>query len=278
MTYLFADRALAERIERSVARDLAIYAETCARLDPALGAVTSEFAGGLALYLAPASPVNMIYGAGFTGPVTAAAIDEVERFYTERGTRGAISLSPLADPSLVIQLGLRGWMVADFENVLVREIDPSVAETPGLPAPAPGIGVRVARDEEDRVRWAAVSSGAFSAPERPSEEVVRLGDAMASRDDVTLLVGTVDGADAGAGALWVDDAMGWLLGDATLPQYRGRGVQSALLAGRTRRAAQAGCELAVTEARPGSTSQRNMERLGFKVVYTRVEMIAPPRR
>ena len=40
----------------------------------------------------------------------------------------------------------------------------------------------------------------------------------------------------------------------------------------------ASCEFAVTEAQPGGTSQRNMERLGFRVVYTRVEMIAPPHR
>jgi hypothetical protein len=55
-----------------------------------------------------------------------------------------------------------------------------------------------------------------------------------------------------------------------------RQVQSALLVERTRLAASAGCELAVTEARPGSTSQRNMERLGYSVLYTRAEMISRP--
>ena len=148
----------------------------------------------------------------------------------------------------------------------------------GPPRPAPAVVARVARDAEDRARWAAVSSGAFMAPEPPPAEVVRLADAMAARDDVTLLLGTVEGVDAGTGALWIDDGIGWLLGDATLAEHRGRGVQSALLAERTRLAAEAGCELAVTEARPGSTSQRNMERLGFRVVYTRAEMISPPHR
>jgi hypothetical protein len=37
----------------------------------------------------------------------------------------------------------------------------------------------------------------------------------------------------------------------------------------------AGCEFAVSESHPGSTSQRNMERLGFRVVYTRVDLLAP---
>ena len=274
MTVL-ADMSFAARVERSVVRDLECYAEACRRLDPALAVACGRFAGGLALYVAPGSPVNMIFGAGFDGPVSGADVDAVERFYAERGTQAAISLSPLADPTLAATLSLLGWVLTDFENVLVREL--GLAQPP-LPALPPGITIATARTAEQRHAWGHLSSGAFDGPEAPSAEVVRLGDAMAARDDSVLLTGLVDGEAAGTGALWIDDAMGWLLGDATLPGLRRRGVQSALLAERTRRAQEAGCELAVSEARPGGTSQRNMERLGFHVVYTRVEMIAPTRR
>ena len=249
------------------------------RLDPALHAARTEFAGGLALFLAPGSPVNMIYGAGFSGPVTADEFDAVERFYAEMGTRAAISLCPLAEEALVAQLGVRGWMVTDFENVLVRELDADEApREPSLPAPAPGVDARIARSAEELASWAAVSSAAFCAPQLPSAESVRVAVGMTAGDDATLLMGRLDGTDAGTGALQMrGDGLGWLMSDATLPAYRGRGVQSALLAERLRLAAEAGCELAVAEAHPGSTSQRNMERLGFRVVYTRVELIAPPR-
>ena len=276
---LIADRAFAARIERSVTRDLAIYARTCRRLDPHLSNAHLDFAGGTALFLAPGSPVNMVYGAGFEGPVSPSEFDSVERFYAERGTRAAISLSPLADRSLIAQLGARGWMIADFEDVLVQELLQGAVPTGFERNDArPEVSVRVARDAADRAIWAVVSSGAFTAPEPPDAEVTRLGEAMAARDDVTLLVAVVDGEDAGTGALWIDDHMGWLLGDATLPQYRRRGAQSALVAHRTRLAAEAGCEFAVTEARPGSVSHRTMERAGYRVVYTRVELIAPPPR
>jgi GNAT superfamily N-acetyltransferase len=271
---LHADRALAARIEHSVARDLERFAEVCLGLDPALGAASMPFAGGFALFLAPGSPVNMIYGAGFGVPVSGPQFDAVERFYAERGTRAAISLSPLADEALVAQLGVRGWMVTDFESVLVREL----ASPAPVPPPAAGVSLHVASTPEERARWAEISSAAFAAPEAVSAEGVRLGCAMAARDDVTLLLGSVDGAAAGTGALQINSELAWLLSDATLPDHRRRGVQSALLAERTRLAAVAGCELAVTEARPGSTSQRNMERLGYRVVYTRVELIAPPPR
>ena len=52
---------------------------------------------------------------------------------------------------------------------------------------------------------------------------------------------------------------------------RRRGVQSALLAARIDRAAEAGCDLAVCLAQPGSSSQRNIIRQGFGVLYTRVK-------
>ena len=94
---------------------------------------------------------------------------------------------------------------------------------------------------------------------------------MAAREDAILVLGWVDGQPAGTGALVIDGGVGWLSGDSTLPQYRGRGIQQAIQRHRLRLARDAGCDLAVTESAPGSGSQRNMERLGFRVVYTHVE-------
>ena len=62
-------------------------------------------------------------------------------------------------------------------------------------------------------------------------------------------------------------------GTATLPEYRGRGVQTALIAQRLHEAALAGCEYAVVSTMPGSGSQRNMERRGFRVAYTKTVML-----
>ena len=62
-------------------------------------------------------------------------------------------------------------------------------------------------------------------------------------------------------------------GTATLPEYRGRGVQTALIAQRLHEAALAGCEYAVVSTNPGSGSQRNMERRGFRVAYTKPVMM-----
>ena len=51
---------------------------------------------------------------------------------------------------------------------------------------------------------------------------------MAARQDAVLVLAWVEGAPAGTGALVIDGGVGWLSGDSTLPQYRGRGVQQAI--------------------------------------------------
>jgi len=58
-----------------------------------------------------------------------------------------------------------------------------------------------------------------------------------------------------------------------LPAFRNRGVQTTLLHARLAIAAAAGYDLAMTSTQPGSTSQRNVERQSFRVVYTRSKFI-----
>jgi len=56
-----------------------------------------------------------------------------------------------------------------------------------------------------------------------------------------------------------------LCGAATVPQARGRGAQSALLAERTSLAARLGATHVTAKAAAGSASSRNLERTGFAV-------------
>jgi GNAT superfamily N-acetyltransferase len=60
-------------------------------------------------------------------------------------------------------------------------------------------------------------------------------------------------------------------GSATVPELRHRGLQTALLHERMRYAVERGCDLAMMVAQPGSDSQRNAERKGFRIAYTRTK-------
>ncbi|MGH9866204.1 MAG: GNAT family N-acetyltransferase, partial [Candidatus Acidiferrales bacterium] len=79
------------------------------------------------------------------------------------------------------------------------------------------------------------------------------------------------GKVAGGGTLAVRDGVAGLFGASTLPAFRNRGVQTALLHARLKRAGEACCDLAVSLAQLGSASQRNIVRQGFVVLYTRVK-------
>jgi GNAT superfamily N-acetyltransferase len=86
------------------------------------------------------------------------------------------------------------------------------------------------------------------------------------------LAATEAGQLAGGGALAVYDGLATLFADSTIPQYRRAGVHRELIAARLNEAIARGCTLATASTLPGSTSQRNYERMGFQVAYTKVTM------
>jgi GNAT superfamily N-acetyltransferase len=132
------------------------------------------------------------------------------------------------------------------------------------------VDVRVCATEERKL-WGQIAARGFADGEQPDQRHEEFGAIMAARQDAVLVLAWMEGAPAGTGALVIDGGVGWLSGDSTLRQYRGRGVQQAIQRHRLLLAEGAGCDLAVTEAVPGGGSQRNMERLGFRIVYTHVE-------
>ena len=79
----------------------------------------------------------------------------------------------------------------------------------------------------------------------------------------------IDGRPAAAAKLFLHDRVGYFPDAATDPDFRGRGLQTALLQHRSVIAAQSGAELIYSQAAFGSTSHRNMERVGLRVLCTR---------
>jgi GNAT superfamily N-acetyltransferase len=267
----FSDYSLAKRLELFASADVRGFAEAASALYPDSGAGFIEVGGGVAGYVGAKSPANGAIGLGFDGEVTEGQIATVERFFLDKGEEPIVSVCPLAHPSLVQVLSGRGWQVGTFENVLVRRIDP--AERFG--SEAAGVEIREAQAESDLEAWALLAAKGFSAPEDPTPADRRLAAAATRREGARFLFGMVDGADAGTGQIEIAGELGWLSADTTLPAFRRRGVQSSLQRFRLAMAQEAGCLLAVTESVPGSPSQRNMERLGFQVAYTRADARYP---
>jgi GNAT superfamily N-acetyltransferase len=104
-----------------------------------------------------------------------------------------------------------------------------------------------------------------------SQELLEVMKLFAFGPKTECYLASVDGKIAGGGTLALHDGVGGLFGASTLPVARRRGVQTALLQRRLARASQAGSDLAVSIAQPGSISQRNILQQGFQVLYTRAK-------
>jgi GNAT superfamily N-acetyltransferase len=87
--------------------------------------------------------------------------------------------------------------------------------------------------------------------------------------DWHLFLARIDGAPAGAAVLSIHDRIGYLAAASTLPEYRGRGVQSALIAARLERAHARRCTVVSVGADWGSQSQRNLQRAGLAIAHVK---------
>ena len=87
-------------------------------------------------------------------------------------------------------------------------------------------------------------------------------------------IAELEGQAVAAAAVSLHDGVALLAGASTIPTARRQGAQLALLETRLRYAAAEGCDLAMICAQPGSASQRNAERQGFRIAYTRLKWAA----
>ncbi|MFW6010811.1 MAG: GNAT family N-acetyltransferase [Gemmatimonadota bacterium] len=129
--------------------------------------------------------------------------------------------------------------------------------------------------------WARIVVGNFGLPSAFTPWL----EGLAKRERWRLYLAMDDDIPVGSGALFLSDhpegRFGHLTFAATVPEHRGRGAQSTLLARRVQDAFRAGARWVVSETdealatRP-NPSTRNLERLGFPVAYVRANW-GPPK-
>ena len=85
------------------------------------------------------------------------------------------------------------------------------------------------------------------------------------------MLAEVDGKPIAAAGFQIYDDVCVLAGAATIPEARRQGAQNALLVARLNFAAEHGCGLAMMCALPGSQSQKNAQKNGFSIAYTRTK-------
>ncbi|WNG93497.1 GNAT family N-acetyltransferase [Mycobacterium sp. ITM-2016-00318] len=271
---LFCSIELGQRIERAEAQLIAAGTEAAIRRNPGRPFVT-PIAGGFACFGDDGAPFNKVVGLGFGGVPSEASLDDIESAYAARGAAVQVELAHLADPEVGIVLTGRGYRLVAFENVLGRPLR-------GGEASQGHAEVQVRQCDEDELdAWLDVVVSGFANPDDqgvathedfPREIVERAERDLVAAGALTYLARR-EGVVAGGGGLRVTDGVAQLVGAATAPEHRRRGVQSALLATRLVDAARAGCDIAVVTTAPGSKSQQNVQRQGFHLLYTRAVLV-----
>ncbi len=254
----FADAALARRLEAAEAAN--------ARGCSPDGASVLEVAGGCAIFVGPNSPLTQAVGLGLNGPVRPSEIDTLETFFRDRGARISIDLCPLADHGFLEALAARRYCPAEFNNVLVRRLAGyEIVMTPH---------VRRATTGEDDL-WAYTVGRGFFEQAELSDEEMGVGRAIfAMPGSMCYLAAIESGQPVGGGAMAVRDGLATFFADSTMAGFRRAGLHRETIAARLNEACAQGCDLATASTLPGSGSQRNYERLGFEVVYTKITLVA----
>lgn len=262
---LHADTALARRLELADAGNGLECVEALQRLRPALLPTAQAIGSGWALFAGPVSPLTHALGLGWDGAVQADDLVRVEDFYRERDTPVSIDLCPLAHESLRDFLCARRYRITEFNHTLVRPVHGAEV------LPFPTLRVRIATEGEDTLWGEALARGFFGRDTITAEEV-EIGLAIFHMANSRCYIAEVGGEVAGAGALSIREGLATLFADAALPRFRQRGVHQSLIAARLAAAQAAGCALATAGVMPGSGSQRNFERCGFRIAYTKMVM------
>ena len=225
----------------------------------AAGIATANFGGAVALSMQTNAdpPFNRVLGFGEDGlPL----LDEILDWYARRHTAcrfdilfAAPSVSPL---EALVERGFPPRPLETFlyasppYHALIGESEPEVRALAG----------------DDLEEFAAAFLAVYPQESSVEGSVRTCLKAQYDQPGWHCYLASVAGTVAAFGAMYVNDGTAALVSAATVPQFRNRGCQSALLARRMADAAELGCDLVWSHAACDSTSQHNMERLGMRPV------------
>jgi GNAT superfamily N-acetyltransferase len=271
---LFADLDLARRVEAAWDCLGVENARALRTMAPESAAEAIAVGDGHAVFMGAGSPLSQAQGLGLHGPVPEPEIALMEAFFRDRQTLTQIEVASLADQSLLSCLTERGYMIAEQTHLLVASLATESLRQASVNQSEPTAIVDVARVEPDKSAfWVDMVLGCFfEEPAVPPPALRAAAIAMARVAGFSAWMARVDQQPAGGASMVIHDGLALFCGDGTLPSFRHRGVQTALIRARLAHALAAGCRLAVTCTQPGSGSQRNAERQGFRVAYARTMM------
>ena len=263
----FSDLTLSRRLERAEGQGNVEFVEARAAVEPLSGACWTEVAGAYAMFDGVESPLTQTFCLGIFETPSVEDLERLEEFFKERGAPVYHEVSPLADPATFMLLNGRGYEPFEFTSVMFRPLSPYACAARPRDS---GVSVHVVGPEEHEL-WAQTAARGWNEFEGEGDFMLGLSRVSAARKHAPSFLAELEGRPVATGALSVWEGVALLAGASTVPEARRRGAQLALLDARLAYAAEHGCDIAMMCAQPGSASQRNAERQGFRIAYTRIK-------
>lgn len=265
---IYSDLSLSQKLERAEASANIDFVETRARLFPDSGAAWIEVGGAYAMFDGVESPVTQTFGLGMFENASDAQLAEIEQFFRDRGAPVFHEVSPLADLSLLTLLNGRGYHPVELSSVMFRELDDAVLDPAAYTSE---LVPRLITDDEAEL-WTHISAAGWSTEgEGFSDFMLKFGEINTRCAGSHPFIAEINGEPVATGMLFIYDDVAILAGASTIPEGRNRGAQNALLHARLRFAYESGCTFAMMCALPGSQSQKNAQKNGFQIAYTRTK-------
>jgi GNAT superfamily N-acetyltransferase len=266
----YVDLNLSKRLERAEALANRRFIEAKQIAFPGTDAAWIEVAGAYAMYDTAQSPLTQTFGLGVFEQPTDDDFERIEKFFVDRGAPVYHEISPVPDQSLLGKLRERRYYPVELTNILYRTIDDDweVEANPAFKVRQIGPGEQEA--------YCKLCAQAWQLPAEFAPFFEELAKVSERNEHVASFVVEHLGQPIGAGGLCLSDDVALIAGDCTLPEARGKGAQLALLAARVKFARELGYDLMMMGALPGSTSQKNGQRAGMNIAYTRIKWTKAP--
>lgn len=216
-----------------------------------------DHGGGFVSFAGHGSPRSQAYGIGHRGAEF--DLNLIEGFFKGLAPNWELIVTPFCTSSVLREAARLGYAPRHFRSVL------ATMTTDIRPDPLPN--VRIEEVSSDLDLWIRTSdagwTGADQLADNPSEVGKQLATSSARR-----YLAWLDGEPAATASLIGNGEISSLGGACTRVQFRNRGLQSLLT---QRRLADVGPHKFVqVTALPGSQSHRNLQRLGFQPLYSKL--------
>lgn len=256
---MIIDKNLVKRIEHCI--KMSHVKVTKQYTDPGHNAAVFEIGGGAACFSGYDSFLSQVIGWGFNTDISNPKDDllQIEQFYLQKQHQQVdIELCPFVDASVIPLLASRGYLVTEVNQISV--LDMALIENHSHPS-----------DEHiiitDNIKaFADCVSKGFNC-----SHLKHHFENYALCDSIYAFAALVNDQMIAGATCAIDDDICDLGVTSTLEAFRGRGLQKALLRTRLSFAMKKGVKIATVTTEPGSISDANIQKIGFRCAYTRLK-------